>query len=258
MNKSDLTIDGLRTLGLTRQEAVIYLELLQKPATHAQLSKATGINRTTVYRQISVLEKQGLVTHRLDDTGKFLVAADPSTLEVEVVTQEARAKRQRAVLGRLLPVLEDIKKGYEADFAIHTYEGTDGFKRMLWHELKTTGECLCIGTGVLEDIVPDRRWAEKHRQLTVEAGYRIREITNPASVPTVFTNSQAFIEQCYEAKVIPRSILPINELVTIYNNTVATYHIRQSNRIGLEIVSKSYAQTMRNMFELLWQQSNNP
>lgn len=252
MNKSDVALVGLRVLGLNTQEATIYTELLKKPATHAQVSLATGINRTTIYRLIGALEKRGLVVRRTDDMGKFLIAADPSTLEADVITREEQAKRQRAVLDQLVPKLEGIQKGYEADFAINTYDGTGGFKHMLWHELKTQGDCLCICFGTMEDVVLDRRWAEKHRQKTVEAGYNVREISNPGSYEQNFTENQHFLDQIFEGRTIPHETLPIHHLITVYNNTVAIYHIHEGKRVGLEIISKVYAETMRKNFEILW------
>lgn len=253
VNKTDATLSGLRALNLSMPEAKIYLYLLQKPCSHAQLSLATGINRTTLYRLVNSLEKRGIVAHRLDDTGKYLVAADPATLEVEVVTQEEKAKRQRAAFGQLLPALETIKSGYAADFAIHTYEGTEGFKRMLWHELKTAGNCLCIGFGTLEDLTLDHRWSEKCRQMTVDAGYRVLEITHPGAVEDNFTKNQTFLDKHYAQRTVSKDILPIYHLITTYNDTVGIYNVHKGQRIGLEIVSKTYAQTARKVFAQFWQ-----
>jgi hypothetical protein len=258
VNKHDVTMTGLRILGFSSSEASIYLELLKKPATHAQLSTITGINRTTLYRLVNRLEKRGLITHSVNDIGKFLMAADPLTLEADVVTREEQAKRQRTVLGQLMPALEDIKKGYEADFAIHPYEGVEGFKRMLWHELKTTNECLSISFGTLEDCVLDHRWAEKHRQMAVDADYTIREVVNPQTVPKHFTDNKLFLGKHYRQRIIPSSILPIHHLINTYNDTVAIYHIQDGRRVGLEIVSKTYAQMHRAIFEQYWQQAVDP
>jgi hypothetical protein len=255
MNKHGVESANLTELGLSASEGSIYLELLKQPATHAQLSSLTNINRTTLYRLVNKLEKRGIITRRMDDNGTFLIAADPSTLEVGVVDQENRAKRQRMALTQLLPALEAIHEGYAADFAVHTYEGAEGFKRMLWHELKAKGECLTIGGATLEEFGVNRRWAEKHRQLTAEAGYRIRELSNPGVTPEGFTDNQLFLRDYYQSGVIPREILPINHLTTIYNDTVAIYNVYEGRSIGLEIISKSYAQTARSVFENFWKQA---
>jgi predicted DNA-binding transcriptional regulator len=249
MNGDDGIVTGLQMLGLNGSEATIYTELLKSHATHAQLSQRTGINRTTLYRLVASLEKRGLVTLRTDDVGKFLVASDPSTLETDVITQEQQSRQQREIFTRLLPTLEHIKKRTEADFALHTYEGIEGFKRMLWHELKTKGECLCYGVGTLEDVVPDHRWVEMQRQKNLEAGYTLRELLNTPI--RSFTNVEGFTRG-YQQRCIDATILPMNHMITIYNDTVATYNVYEGRRIGLEIVSKTYANTMRQVFEQFW------
>src|SRR5688500_4466321 len=88
MDISNTILEKLYRLGLQSGEAKLYVELLKSPTTHLRLAHATGINRTKVYRLIADLEKRSLVTRRTDDRGTFLVAADPATLEVEVVSQE--------------------------------------------------------------------------------------------------------------------------------------------------------------------------
>lgn len=251
MNKNDVTLSKLITLGFTKAEARIYVELLRRPATHAQLSARANINRTTLYRLVYTLQKRGIVLSHQNDEGKFLVAADPSVLEIEVVNQESRAKHQREAFGELLPGLEAIKAGLEADFTTHTYEGTEGFKRMLWHELKTSGSCLCIGLGQLEDLVGSHSWAERHRQRCIEANYVVREICNPNMTPPSFTDNPEFLER-YERRIVARDQLKINYMITTYNDTVAIYHSNNGHKRGLEVISKPFAETIRSMFEHYW------
>jgi hypothetical protein len=257
VNKKDPIFDQLAALGLGRQEAVIYLELLKQPATHAHLSAATGINRTTLYRLVAKLQKRGIIAPRVDDRGKVLTVADASALEVEVVNQETRAKRRRSAFEQLIPTLEMLQKGFAADFAVQTYEGVEGFKRMLWHELKTQGDCLCLGTGRLEDLVQSRSWAEKHRRLSTEAGYRVREIANSGQITDPQSAVEGFYET-YELRIVPRSTIAVNYMVAVYNDTVAVYHVNGSQRRGLEIISKHFAETMRSMLELCWAAAHPP
>ena len=176
-NKTHL-LELLHQLNLDKDEAKIYLELLRRQNTHLRLSVITGINRTKVYRLITNLEKKSLVTRYTDDTGTFLIATDPATLEVELVTQEEKLNQQRAIFAQVLPTLESIKSKNKSAFFVRTYEGVEGLKQMCWHELKTQGELLSFGGPTLEALITDHRWAEKHRALSVEAGYRTRQILN--------------------------------------------------------------------------------
>jgi DNA-binding MarR family transcriptional regulator len=252
LNSTDSILARLRLLGLSNDEAKLYVELLKQPTSHLKLAHATGINRTKVYRLADQLEKRSLITMRTDDRGTFLVAADPSTLEVEIVTQEAKLKSQRAAFTQLLPFLSELQEGKGNDFAIHTYEGSEGFKQMLWHELKTQGENLIFGSGTIEDLVPDKRWAEKHRAMTVETKYRVREIINPGGKDPAFTLNQDFLKNNYSYRLIPEDLLPLYNQTVVYNDTVGIYHWRNEQKVGTEIINAAYADMMRAIFEQYW------
>lgn len=251
VNNTNSLVGKLRLLGLSDPEAKLYLELLHGPATHLKLARATGINRTKVYRLAEQLEKRSLVGVRNDDRGTFLIASDPSTLEVELVAKEEKVTAQRAAFSKLLPVLSDFKQGTARRFFIHSYDGVQGFKQMLWHELKTKDELLILGYATFEELVGQRSWIEKHRQLTITAGYSIREILNPQpSEPFGFGQTY---KQRYKFKTISRDLLLLEHQVSIYNDTVAIYHWRDEQKVGMEIINKSYAKMMRQMFEQYWQ-----
>lgn len=252
MNITDNIVAQLRSLGLSTDEARLYIELLKEPSTHLRLAHATGINRTKVYRLASDLEKRSLVTRRTDDRGTFLVAADPATLEVELATREEKLKSQRSAFNQLMPVLEQVKAKEASGFIVHAYEGAEGFKQMLWHELKTKNEEVIFGSGTIEDLVSDRAWAEKHRTMTVEAGYTIRELLNSGDKNEPFTLNEKFMAR-YTHRLIPREILHLQNQIAIYNDTVATYHWRNGQKVGIEIINQAQADTMRQIFEHYWQ-----
>jgi hypothetical protein len=56
----------------------------------------------------------------------------------------------------------------------------------------------------------------------------------------------------YKLGLVEREVLPINHLTTIYNDTVAIYNVYEGRRMGLEINSKTYAQTLRGVFNHFW------
>lgn len=119
---------------------------------------------------------------------------------------------------------------------------------MLWNELRTNGELLAFGDGTLEDLVGSRSWAEKQRAMTVQKGYKIREIANSPIVPT---ENRAFTDKITTRR-IDEAILPLRHQIIIYNNTVSIYCWRDGQKTGLEIINEPYAQTMRVIFERYW------
>ena len=119
---------------------------------------------------------------------------------------------------------------------------------MLWNELKTRGELLAFGDGIIEDLVGSQNWAEKQRAMTVEKGYKIREIANNPIVPT---ENRAFTDGITTRR-IDESLLPLRHQIITYNDTVSIYCWRDGQKAGIEIINQPFAQTMRAMFERYW------
>jgi biotin operon repressor len=245
-------IDKLQAAGLQLEEARLYAELTKEPTTHLQLSRRTGINRTKVYRLVSELETRGLVIRKSDDTGTVLVAADPAMLEIEVATEEKRVAMQRHALDQVRPIFDMMSSQGNSAFAVYTYEGAEGMKRMLWHELKAKTDMLMLGNITVEELVGNRHWAERFRARAGTMGYMIHEIINVPYTPEHFNEIETFM-RTYEGRTISKDKLPISTPMTIYNDTVATYRCSGDERVGVEIISHDYAQTMRHVFEHFWE-----
>ena len=255
LNSKDNLLAQLNKLALSPDEAKVYLELLREPSTHLRLSHDTGINRTKVYRLIEQLEKRSLVTRRSDDRGVFLVAADPSTLEVTIVTQEEALKQQRSVLQQLVPALSLLQKQDMSNFVLRTYEGQAGLKQMCWHELKTQGELVALGNGTIEQTVTDDRWAAKHRERQVAAGYKTRDLINFGYTTNDLPELAAeklMASKLYVYRILSPEVLCFDNQTVVYNNTVAIYHWKRDQKVGIEIISSTYAQMMRQIFEHYW------
>ena len=261
LNKTNDMIEKLGTLKLSTDEAKIYLELLREPSTHLQISYTTGINRTKVYRLVEQLEKRSLISRRTDDRGTFLVASDPSALEVSLITQEEELNRQREALKYVVPALTQMQgRDYRA-FMVRTYEGQAGLKQMCWHELKTRGELLSLGNGTIEQLVDDDRWADKHRDRQITAGYKTRELVNWEYTPDVLpelTTEKIFNAHIYDYRLLSPDILPFDNQTSIYNDTVAIYHWKHDQSVGVEIISSTYADMMRQIFEYYWHLAEAP
>jgi sugar-specific transcriptional regulator TrmB len=258
LNNMNKTIEDLTTLGLNRAEAQVYMALLKQPDTHLGLARKTGVNRTKVYRIVDELAKQSLVTEVTDDAGTRLIANDPRTLEVNLISREEKVRHQRDIFCEMLPGLEKLRSGAQRpfDFEVLTYEGEQGIKQMLWHETKTRGEAVMFASSAIEDLVEERRWNEKHRQKTVDSGYTIRELSNRRDhvKPYTFTDVEGFYD-IYEQRFISRDQLDIQHAIVTYNDTVSLYCVFGKHRVGVEVNNRLYANMMRQMFENYWAMS---
>lgn len=239
-------------LGLADDEIDVYMSLLHTPAAPLALSKQTGIQRTKIYSLLEQLSKRSLVTRQADERGAFYVVSDPLNLGIQLGEREVKLKEQQDTLLRLVPMLDALRGvGRTSSFTIRTYEGVEGFKQMVWHELKTKGELLSFGGGDIEELVPDDAWAAKQRERVVEAGYRVREIINSETDLPTFIRNPDYL-QAYTCRGISAHVVSLEDQMIIYNDTVAIYNWRNNKKVGVEIVSKSFAATMRSIFEYFW------
>lgn len=252
--KNDILL-SLKKLGLKPDEAKVYVTLLDGPMSHLEIARKSGVNRTKVYRIADDLIKKGLITEETNDRGRELAANNPSNLEIALTTAEEKLNKQRDAFTKTLPVLQKmfLESGInDDDFVVNTYEGVDGFKQMLWNELKTKNEILIFGHGTIQDLVESERWAEKHRAKSVESGYKIREMINPGGKPKDFSENREFYDQIYNERIISAEIIPLKHQMCIYNNTVAIYNWQNGQKVGMEIINKSFADMQRAVFENYW------
>lgn len=247
-------IRHLSRAGLNADEAAVYAELSQAPSTHMKVSRATGINRTKVYRIVADLEAKGLVMRRSDDRGTFLTAGELMSLEEQIVADEAAIAERRAALDQATALMPMVRSYGAEEFVVHTYEGVDGMKQMQWHELGTKGVLRAFGFVTYEELVNSRRWAEDFRRRVVEARYETRELVSRHGYREDFTANTVY-RQRYMARTLAESILPIHAPMVIYNDTVALYQVERQRKFGVEVVHRGFTRTMTHIFDHYWQLS---
>lgn len=170
-------------------------------------------------------------------------------LNIGLSEREQQIKKNRSALNEATALLDNYRESQDI-FSVYTYEGSEGMKQMLWHELRTAGELVVLGNINVDQLVGDHYWAERFRGKVVDTEYKIREIVNDPYSPPL-TNQLAYL-QIFDKRVVPFDFLSVETPMTIYNDTVGIYHIKADKPFGLEIVSKVYATTMLNIFNHYW------
>jgi sugar-specific transcriptional regulator TrmB len=257
LNNKNNIVTNLRRLGLTADEAVIYIALLEKPMSHLELARETKINRTKIYRLADNLKEKSLITIKQRDDGKFLSATTPTNLEVALDNQEHLLDLKKRVLENTLPVLSSLFNSPITSkdfFTVNTYQGVSGLKQMLWNELKTEGE-ICIFSHDTLDSFAGRTWAEKYRTRLASAGIPHRSLENTESKHVLdFTQAEGY-RDIYKARLLPREVFDIKQELTIHDGTVSIYNWtggEDALRVGVEIKNQDFANFMKSIFENYW------
>jgi sugar-specific transcriptional regulator TrmB len=237
----------LQKLGLTKDQTSIFICLLDSPKTQLDVSRATGIARSNVYRIVDGMAEMGIVHELTTDEGKLLAGAKPEALELLVIEQETKAQDQRGGLSELLPMLNSFQT-QENDFSIKTYSGSAGLKQMLWNELRSVDEVLIFSEGSLNNAV-GKRWAERYRLEIINRGIRQRGISNHSFEPSIHYAYQ----QHYQARYVPESLTTINFEMTIHDDTLSIYNsLSHEVQLGTEIKNPFLVTFMKQIFEHYW------
>jgi DNA-binding MarR family transcriptional regulator len=248
----------LRLLGLTESESTVYIALCKGANTHLGLSRATGVDRSKIYRLVERLEQHGLVSRITDDRGTFLVACSLGLFEAELISEEEELRQKREAFNYLRPFFETIEKGDPSRFVVRNHVGYQGCRQMLWNELKgSKQEVFVFGNILCEQLSGSRRWAEKHRALGADQGNTIQELINTQYDDPNFTKNERFLRG-YSSRLVPSGQLPIAVPMMVYGDTVAIYQLKGMQPVGVEIVNAAFADTMRHMFHQYWQMAGKP
>lgn len=249
--RDNLTIKPqLQKLGLSDNEASIFMTLLDKPKNPIEVSRLTGIARSNVYRIADAMRERGLIHEQTTSDGRVLAAAEPAALELLVIEHEHAAARQRSQFEQILPILTEMTN-QKTDFSIQTYRGIGGLKQMLWNELKYK-EILIFSAGSLNGGT-GKQWAEKYRTEIIQRGIIQRSIENTHN-PQPTVTDQLEYDRYYIVRYLPHEILNIQPEISIHGDSISIYNSwTHQLQLGAEIHNPFLAELMRQMFEHYWQ-----
>ena len=115
-------LEELQELGLSKNEATIYLYLLQHPSsTTGPIIKETKIVNSRIYYALHTLIEKGLVSYTTQKDGKHFSASNPQQF-----IHLAQQNTQKAT--SIVPKLQKITIEEEQDNQTKVYEGYAGFK----------------------------------------------------------------------------------------------------------------------------------
>jgi len=240
--------DVLRELGLTQNEASVYLTLLDlsKSPINAVAQK-TGLHRRTIYDCLMRLEEKGLVSYVLEGKTRFFNAVSPQRFldflkEKEELIKE-KEEKIRDILPQLLAIFE--KGGEEVNITVH--KGKNGLKTIFEDLLRTKKEWdSLISTGMALKVLPfyvnkfhKRRQKARIPYKVIFYGSRVAELRGEEHARMRYTQVKCFPESQF---------IPIS--TWIYGNKVAL--MIWEAELGILIESKKVTDGFRKHFEVLW------
>ena len=238
----------LTNLGFNTKEIEIYTALLELgEASYADVAKATGINRTSLYPMVSKLQERGIVQYHLDN--KKLSPVAPASLF---------SKLQKEVLKfhKLVPQLEDLSKRHRSISRIKFYVGLEGIKRAY----NEPDEKLPPKKDRMMYVVSDSAmwndfWSmhddsqEEFLELLKRQGYRGRVFVS--GEPTGWYSKETAQKYNYEVKALPPEYQVEFDLEVRPNYIIIT-DVKSETPYAIRINSTELASALMRFFDFTW------
>lgn len=242
--------NDLQNIGLNDKEARIYLACLELGPTNIQnIAEKADIKRSTVYEILESLKEKGLMHVTTKGKRKLYLASEPENL-LETI------KEREKLLKEILPQLKSINNVGFAKPKITFYEGREGLRDIYMEALKSStnnADWISPMKSVLETVGTE--WMEHYVELKVKKNYWIRSIHVSDLVidSYKYQDPTTFKKTLRDVKFSPKGI-NIPNAIGIYDNKVAILSSRKEG-FGFIIESEDYAQSMKELYKLLWDKS---
>ncbi len=240
----------LATLGIEADATALYLELAKQGHSSAlQLSKATDISRTQVYRHLESLQQAGLVSAEQLNYGTLYRALPLENIEGLLANREAETAALRRNLGAMAQALQAMAGGSGPKATVQHYYGAAGLKQVNWNETKAEGEFRTFGVARLSQHL-DVAFARRCREQCIAKGLKTYDLTNATAI--LPREVEPFDPKLSEYRHIDPDVLTINFEVYIYNDVVALLDYKKGAEMAIEIHHPALKSMMQQLFDAMW------
>ncbi len=227
---------NLEDSGLSKNEAKVYLELLQnKPLSASEIAKKTSLDRTLCYTVLENLINKGLASFKIINNKKIFQAESPKNLLNPI-------KEKEELIKKIISELEQIQIKLVSNYDVRIFEGKEGIRTVMNKIIESKKASSFGGTGRAFDLLYDLQAKVKNlnaKQLNVRIlfskKFKEHQINNISWVKTKYLDIESEVT------------------TTIFEDKVAIHLIKEKPIIIL-ITNKETAKSYLNHFEILWKE----
>jgi sugar-specific transcriptional regulator TrmB len=234
----------LENLGLDDKEAQVYLGLLEVgEANIAEISKKSGVKRTTVYNAIENLKEKGLVSSTARRQNTIYIAEDPRKLEQGL-------SEKMLFLKNILPELLSISNFIDKKPKIKFFEGFEGLKNVYMDTLNYPDQELLawISEKYLESF-DEKFLYDYYVPERVKRKIWVRALAPDDLRISRFKEEDE--KSLRKTRLIPTVKFPFSVEINLYGKNKISI-ISFEEKIGLIIESEKIYGTLKSIFEINW------
>ncbi|MFA5776932.1 MAG: helix-turn-helix domain-containing protein [Parcubacteria group bacterium] len=241
----------LKQLNFSEKETGIYLALLELGSAKAkEISRKTGLNRTTIYNICDELLQKGLISKYKKGASTYFNALEPkhllTYLDREKEEKVKEVEKQKQKVSELLPQLVSLQNIYSTKPKVQFFEGEKGMREAYEDTLESKEIILAYANvETMHEGLPN--FFPEYYKRRAEKKIFIRAIVpkNKLSIERSTYNQ----EEMRDTRFLPEEATFSPE-VNIYNNKILIASWKEKMAIIIE--SKELADLQKLTFNLLW------
>lgn len=245
----------LENLGLTKNEAKIYLIILKLGSTNAaQIIANSGLHRGMVYDTLEKLIGQGLVCKIVTKKHRIFEAANPQKLLTLLKSKKERYltlhNTKEEQLHAILPTLSNLSDN-TSPVTVKFLKGQEGMLTVLAEIIQQRPRTvLVIGAGSEEYTVIPRSINRYHKQ-RINHKIMVRELFRDTPFARQRAHELATMPFA-EVRILPKGIQKPTH-IDIYNERVTLYTSLPNQSATITMIdNQNLADAMTEYFELIW------
>ncbi|MDA3815679.1 MAG: hypothetical protein PF549_04940 [Patescibacteria group bacterium] len=235
-------LETLKKIGLKKRQARIYLACLELgKTTITEITRKTGIKRTTVYENINEMVSGGYLRMVVEGKQKRIVALSPKELKGLI-------KKREELLDQVMPQLMSMSNVENDRPKIWFYQGAENIMKVYEDVLNyPNSEVYGWGTGDILSLVSMKE-CEKYIEKRIRKKIMLRLIATDDKKSDLFAvkNSQ----HLREFKMVSAEEYPFKVEINIYANRMFIVSIK--DKMGVIIESEGISSAMRMIFRMCW------
>jgi len=248
-----MDIETLQTVGLTKNESIVYLALLKLGTSKVgNILHASNLNSGKIYEILDGLEKKGLVSESIINNVRHFTASSPKQLLDYLEQKKQGIEKEENLIKKSLPELEKLRETTVKEPMAVTYFGLRGLKTAVDEAFKSIGksdEILAMGVTKFKDEKINefwKNWSPKRIKKKIIAKHIFSEKSD---------YFQAFKNMKYtEAKVL-KGITPVT--VDIFGEDKVLILNYKKSISCILIHDKNTVTSFRQFFHQLWRLAKN-
>jgi len=240
----DLRNSLSKGFGLEEHESGIYVALLSLGGSNVtEVSKKSGVKRTTAYYYLEALIERGLLYKSVKGKRTHYFPVDPKELPRLIAAKEK-------IIFQTLPYLSEL---YEKSFVrpiVRFYEGREGIKN-LYREILDTHQTI-YSVFSPQSFYKTFTESENHEflMLVKENGAELHNLVEIGQYSKLILRRQEY-KSFVKSKPLPEGFTSSTDLLVTKNKVV---HISFDKLVGTLVEDEAIANLQRNFFKFLWRQ----